>query len=621
MKSLLFALSLSSCVLPLAATTWHVDARDGNDTADGLTPATALRTLQSAADRVHPGDTVLVAPGMYPEHVRITARGTAASPITFRTASFEAGPVIVTGANPRIRDGKAVWERLDSEPDIYRTRHADGWPARVLYDRIDAYPYASLDQLKALATAKSPGPLHGYFYDATDGWLYLRLHPRHATKGPDPSRYVVAVAPPTGDGFEGTIVASPSHYNIGILGEGPAHIVIDGFTFETPGVAGVYAEAGDVTVRNCRFYGCRTAVTGNYQETLHDPAAGYVFKNLRHDPAVLDHAAARVRIEQCYFTQFPAFEDIADCVARLPEGELSKEQKYGSMWHRKSVGQGLPSEHFKYEIGIACRIGRDWVIEDNVVVSAFEGLSCHAASGSEGLIVRRNRFARICDNGIETEDHARGMTVVENVFIDVMEPFSWQPLRGLPWPTDIRFSRNVIVNTPENRDYWARLLPGRGVFKIGAPVSNWRDLPWMKDVPRSPLKLGGAGIEISGNLVYFPGGRLFTLLGDRKVSIPDIKFYDNLLAADRLFATAPQQQMPPDHFTFARNLTVTLGAEIAEVGGIAAGADRSQTDITSLGFRDIQSLDFRPAVPGKPKSWPEPDLRAAVKAAAHPCLN
>lgn len=40
-------------------------AGDGDDARDGTTRATALRTLQKAADLTKPGDTVLVANGVY----------------------------------------------------------------------------------------------------------------------------------------------------------------------------------------------------------------------------------------------------------------------------------------------------------------------------------------------------------------------------------------------------------------------------------------------------------------------------------------------------------------------------------------------------------------------------
>lgn len=601
----------------LSAATWHVDAKTGRDDADGRSGAAALRTIQAAADRVGPGDTVTVHPGVYHESVRISKRGTADAPIVFRAAEANPGAVIVTGAVHAIRAGDVRWELVDADLALYRTPHVAGWPARVLYDNTDLYPYAELERLKTFASNGAPGPRHGYFYDENAGMLYLRLNPRHAARGPDPANYLIAVAPPTGEGFEGTIVTRSEHYNIGVLGRGAAHVVIEGFTFETPGVAGVYTEADEVTVRDSWFYGCRTAVSGNYQEYLHDPGAGHVFKNLRHDPALLDNVAANVTLSRLFYTQFPVFEDIVDCIGRLPvdmpDGREGRGLRYGAMWHRKSVGNGLPSELFKYEIGVACRVGRDWTLEDSVVVSAFEGLSCHSVSGSENLVVRRNLFARIADNAVETEDWSRGMTITDNVILDVMEPFSWQPLRGLPWPTDVVFSRNVIINTPAHADTWRPVLPGRGVFKIGASLSNWRDLPWMADVPRDAIELGGRGIEISHNLVWFPGGRLFTLLGDRKTALPDFRIHDNLLATDRLFALeAGRGEMGAAHFTLARNLALPAREGMAGPGEIAAGRDGSSAgSMSEAGIAAAESFDFRAAAESMAAALevPRPDLR------------
>lgn len=64
---------------------YHV-APDGDDGASGLDPAQPWRTLRHAADRVRPGDTVLLAEGEYREAVRLRVSGDAAAPITFRAA-------------------------------------------------------------------------------------------------------------------------------------------------------------------------------------------------------------------------------------------------------------------------------------------------------------------------------------------------------------------------------------------------------------------------------------------------------------------------------------------------------------------------------------------------------
>lgn len=81
-------LSFTTDAAPAAARTFYV-APDGDDANDGLSRANALRTICRAADRVGPGDTVLLATGDYPETVRIRTAGTSTRPITFRCIAGE----------------------------------------------------------------------------------------------------------------------------------------------------------------------------------------------------------------------------------------------------------------------------------------------------------------------------------------------------------------------------------------------------------------------------------------------------------------------------------------------------------------------------------------------------
>ncbi len=64
-------------------------ATDGDDTRDGLTRATAWRSVATAAGRVGPGDTVWVAGGRDDERVRVRASGEKGAPITFRSLPGE----------------------------------------------------------------------------------------------------------------------------------------------------------------------------------------------------------------------------------------------------------------------------------------------------------------------------------------------------------------------------------------------------------------------------------------------------------------------------------------------------------------------------------------------------
>lgn len=67
---------------------YHV-ARTGDDSNDGLSRASAWRTINHAADRVRPGDTVLLAGGDYRETTWLRATGDVGRPITFRAAPGE----------------------------------------------------------------------------------------------------------------------------------------------------------------------------------------------------------------------------------------------------------------------------------------------------------------------------------------------------------------------------------------------------------------------------------------------------------------------------------------------------------------------------------------------------
>jgi MYXO-CTERM domain-containing protein len=84
-----------------SAATYHV-APNGNDAADGSTP-TPWATIQHAADRVHPGDTVLVSAGTYSGFV-VSASGNATARITFTGD----GAVNIDGAATANRDAIEV---------------------------------------------------------------------------------------------------------------------------------------------------------------------------------------------------------------------------------------------------------------------------------------------------------------------------------------------------------------------------------------------------------------------------------------------------------------------------------------------------------------------------------
>jgi hypothetical protein len=76
-----------------------VDAVNGKDIYDGLTPATAFRTIQRAAEFASPGTTVHILPGIYRGSVWPAASGSAAEPILY-VAEEGPGTAVLRGSEP-----------------------------------------------------------------------------------------------------------------------------------------------------------------------------------------------------------------------------------------------------------------------------------------------------------------------------------------------------------------------------------------------------------------------------------------------------------------------------------------------------------------------------------------
>ena len=85
-----------------------VDAENGDDANDGMTPGSAFRTIQRAADQTGPGTTVHILPGIYRETVRPAASGSAAEQIRY-VAEEGPGTAIIRGSEP---SASLAWTQL-----------------------------------------------------------------------------------------------------------------------------------------------------------------------------------------------------------------------------------------------------------------------------------------------------------------------------------------------------------------------------------------------------------------------------------------------------------------------------------------------------------------------------
>lgn len=494
-----------------AATVHHVSGTTGADDRDGLTPESAVATIQEAARRAGPGDRIVVARGVYYGPIELDLRGTAERPITLEAEDRSRGAVIITNANRALREGEVAWERVDAETGLYRAplRAAT---CRVLYSGVDLQPYASLEGLGAFTTEGGlPGPAHGYYHDAEGGWLYVRLHASGRYGDTDPARHVVSAGTRTGAGHAGTGYNGPTFFNLGLMARGDLHVVVDGFTFETPGFSGVHVNGSQVTVRHAWFLGCRAGVTGRRES---------------RDPAMTSN---HVTVEYCDYTQYPAFDDMQEVVwHRRPAAGAPR---YPLYWWSRKGGKGVST----YETGICGLVGSDWTVRHNRVHNAFEGLSTWSLRWSKRLDIHDNVFERLVDNAIELEDHAEDMRIRRNLIVDVVEPLSWQPLGGAPWPGPAYIYENVIVSDGAmNRLIEAASGHSPGWFKAGASQQNWT-AAWneahMRDVPRDAVRAPGAGIVVFNNTVIFPGGRFLNRVQPRDRRFENFHFVNNVIVA------------------------------------------------------------------------------------------
>jgi hypothetical protein len=507
---------------------WHVDPVAGNDDASGVAGA-PFRTLMRAAKVVDPGDAVLAHPGVYFEHVKLERGGTASAPITFRSVDGPAKTVI-TGANRELREGKLTWEAVDEAGGLYRVPMAEA-PATVLCDELNLYRYPSLGELRAfvvndvaLQKKPGPGPKHGFSWEA--GFLYVRLRPDGKDGDRHPNAHVVKASPPRGQGFRGDEIDSRLRTNFSTFTEGPSHVVIEGFTFESPGFCGIYVRHGNVTVRDCRFLGCRTGVRG-WDRPEKKP------RNLSED----------VIVERCQFSEHPMYADVAEIIretVELPSEERAKLARF-FWWHRK----GGP---YSSELGLVTAAGRRWQIRDNSIHDVLDGLSFMALSWSEDCVVSGNRFERIVDNAIEAENHAQRLRVSGNTVVDCFEPFSYQPLDKEPWPSEIIFEGNTVSFTAEGASLWGDRRTGwrPGCVKIFVPDG-------LTEVP--------GGLLLRKNVVLFPTGSVMSV-NRAAIGLRGVRFEDNRAEAQALGGTEDGAEAPL--VEFARNQGIAVVPEGTE---------------------------------------------------------
>ncbi|MBI2397900.1 MAG: right-handed parallel beta-helix repeat-containing protein [Xanthomonadales bacterium] len=219
---------------------------DGNDGNDGLTPASAVRTIQRGADLAQAGDVVAVADGVYRESVTVPRSGTALQPIVFRGLG---DAVLLDGGDAAIAQGVS-WIAMANGVHRRTLGFATG---HVSSDQGRLYRYGSLAELQALA-AGAPG---GYFFDGSD--LYLKF-----ADASTPAARTLHVA----------------RFDSGFVLDGRSHVRIENFAIRHFGSGdygkGVYLRfSSDCIVRNNRMHEIGAAgvwVKGGARHRIEDNA-------------------------------------------------------------------------------------------------------------------------------------------------------------------------------------------------------------------------------------------------------------------------------------------------------------------------------------------------------------
>lgn len=219
----------SMAATPVFATDFFVDAKNGGDAADGISPATAWRTMERAQEqKLGPGDRLLLKAGSVwrmSETFRLKPKG------------FEGNPVAIT----RYGEGEAPELRtsIDGLSLGWRNESNGIWSAECGLRDVGNIVFP--ESGKGVSACGFKKPLRGelenegdFWHDADDGRVYLKC-------AGDPRKI-----------HPGGIEICRRIHVMDI--EGCRNAVIDGVTFAYTGSHGIRGrDVRGIVIRNCRF--------------------------------------------------------------------------------------------------------------------------------------------------------------------------------------------------------------------------------------------------------------------------------------------------------------------------------------------------------------------------------
>jgi hypothetical protein len=375
------------------------------------------QSLQKAADKLNPGDTLLLAEGIYYQSFKLSKSGTADKPITIKAKV--PGKAIVTGAMKTTSKFEKVKGDIYKAPWIAgKWRGAGTGRVWVIAANRCLYNYKNSGELKNMRNT----PLEGFYYSRQGDAMHIRL-----LGGADPNKAGVEISRPD------------ARVLLDIVGQ--QHIAIEGLRFRAaPESAIRLGPSRDsepcrhIAIRDCSFFGFYRAIAG---------------RRARKDKQ--EFAPSDISIERCQFSNYPAYEWVR-------YGQLTGSDTWKAMYSSVMGGAGV------FSGGRA----RRWKVTRCYINNCYDGIGVAAAVSRDPTLGNEysyNLFHNCPDDSIEfdTMEYA-GVRAHHNVFLDGFCMLGLSPVHG----GGVTVDNNIVYVSPEYGLTWGV------IFKFSNP---WKPRP------------------------------------------------------------------------------------------------------------------------------------------------
>ena len=407
------------------------------------------QSLQEAADKLRPGDTLLLAAGTYYQSLSLARSGTAGNPITIKAQA--PGKAIITGAmktTPKFEKVEGAIHKpvpasimaTRQAPKleqvhgaIYRTKWvpAKKWSGSgtrqvwVIADGRNLYNYTSMEEMRTCRRGKGRDttPLEGFFYK--DEELYIRL-----LGGADPNKAKVAISRP-----DTTILADI---------KGREHIVLEGLRFHVaPDVAvrvGVrrhpHTVCKHIVVRDCYFFGFHKAIVG--QNVRVDRPGGAV-----------EFGPSNITVEYCQFSNYPTYD-------WLHYSMHLEQPAWRAMYHSTLGGNAvLPGGNVSA-----------WKIKHCYIHDTYDGIGVASTGVKDPALDHEyayNLLHRCADDNIEFDSiRYAGVRAHHNVILEGQCLLGLSPVQK----GGVTIEHNIVYASPEYG------IPWSVIFKFSTPSGS-----------------------------------------------------------------------------------------------------------------------------------------------------